>query len=139
LQLGGFAIQRGARPGHAKALVELAWVERQMGIPEWAQRAAAARPVLERLYERGFSGTSGDFAFPAYELARIAALHDDRDATRGYLRALPETGFARSWFLDRDPVFAAWRTDPEFLAIVQRLREHAAAERAKLADAELWP
>jgi TolB-like protein/Tfp pilus assembly protein PilF len=139
LQLGGFDIQRGAHPGHARVLVELAWVERQMGIPEWAQRAAAARPVLERLYERGFRGTSGDFAFPAYELARIAALHDDRDATRGYLRALPETGFARSWFLDRDPVFSAWRDDPAFQAIVQHLREHGAAERARLVDAELWP
>lgn len=117
LQLRGFDAGHAVRSGHAKTLVELAWVERQLEIPEWTQRASAAQSVLEPLFARGVAGLGLDSTYPGLELARIAALHDDRDAALAYLQSTTEAGFATPWFLDRDPVFAAWRADPAFQAI----------------------
>jgi hypothetical protein len=59
--------------------------------------------------------------------------------TLAHLRSAVETGFAAHWFLERDPMFAHWREDPELNAIVHQLRQHAAAEWAKLAGREVMP
>ena len=139
LQLGGYDATRGARVNHVDALVELAWVERQLEFADWADRGAAARPMLASLLSQGAGGNHAGHDPPGYGLARLAALSGDRATTLAHLRRVAEQSFPRHWFLERDPVFAAWRDDPEFQAIVQGIREHAAGERARLAGMEIFP
>ncbi len=43
------------------------------------------------------------------------------------------------WVLTIDPVFAAWRDDPDVLALIEEMRDHTAAERLKHNGKEiLW-
>lgn len=139
LQLDRFDAVRGARLRHVGALLELAWVEQRLEIPDWPDRLASARPVLEQLYRQGAGGGSMEIIFPPYQMARMAALQDDRDAALRYLNELLDQGFVQHWFLDRDPVFARWRNDAEFRVIVNDILEHAAGERNKLAGMEALP
>lgn len=139
LQLGGFNAVHGPRVEHLTTLVELAWVEQQLGIQDWADRAAITRPMLEALRGQAVAGSGTFRSNPDEQLARIAALNGDRDAALAHLQGLPEAGYLKHWFLDRDPVFAGWRDDPEFRMIVDRMLEHATAEHAKLAGMDLLP
>jgi TolB-like protein/Tfp pilus assembly protein PilF len=139
LQLDGYAPAQGARASHAETLLHLAWVEQRMEMPDWEQRLDEALPPLQALRDQGAGSEPTGFLYPAYGLARLAALRNDRAGALGYLLELEGGGFGRHWFLERDPVFAAWRDDTEFQAFVHRLKQHAAAERAKLAGMEVLP
>jgi TolB-like protein/Tfp pilus assembly protein PilF len=139
LQLEGYRAVHFVRMGHAAALVELAWVEQQMGMPDWADRLSDARRVLEPVYAMGMVNGLSDAAGPPYELARVAAIQADRDLALEFLRVPMNGALISGWFLDRDPVFAAWRDDPEFRALVSDIEARVAAERAKLAGMEVIP
>jgi TolB-like protein/Tfp pilus assembly protein PilF/preprotein translocase subunit Sec61beta len=139
LQLAGYDAVRGARMGHADALLELAWVERNMGLPDWDERLQVAEPVLEALRPYGPGLSQQDYFLLGYGLARVAALRDDRAGALAHLQSLAGLSLTRRWFLERDPVFARWRDDPEFLAVVEQMTAHAEAERAKLAGMEMFP
>ena len=139
LQLGGYDAAQGARVSHVSTLLHLAWVEQQMEMPDWKQRIDNALPQLQALHAQGTGSAQVGVEYPAYDLARVAALRGDRAGALGYLLELEDLNFARHWFLERDPVFALWREDPEFQSVVYRIKQHAAAERAKLAGMEVLP
>jgi len=139
LQLGGYDRAQGARTSHVSILLRLAWVEQQMEMPDWEQRVDNVLPVLQVLQDHGTGSNQVGVEFPAYDLARVAALRSDRDEVLRYLLELEDLNFAAHWFLEREPVFAPWRDDPEFQSFVNRIKQHAAAERAKLAGQEVLP
>ncbi|NGX15847.1 tetratricopeptide repeat protein [Wenzhouxiangella sp. XN24] len=139
LQLGGYDRTRGARVSHVSVLLHLAWVEQRMEMPDWAQRVDDALPVLEAMHSQGTASAQLGVEYPAYGLAQVAALRNDRAAALQYLLELEDFDFARHWFLERELMFAPWRDDPEFRAVVSRIEQHTAAERAKLAGMEVLP
>lgn len=117
------------------ALIELARVEKQLGEDSWRGYAEAARAFLLR-----FTGLGGVYAAREnahYLLAQIAALNADRGEALTQMRSAIDTGFFQHWFLDNDPLFAAWRDDAEFVALVNGMRTRAAAEREKLKGMEI--
>ena len=139
LQLAGYDRTQGARVSHVPILLRLAWVEQRMEMPDWAQRVDDALPVLEVMHSQGTGSAQVGVEYPAYDLARVAALRNDRAGALQYLLELEVFHFARHWFLERELMFAPWRDDPEFQAVVSRIQQHAAAERAKLAGMEVLP
>lgn len=139
LQLDGYDRAKGARPSHAEPLLHLAWVEQRMEMPDWEKRLDEALPPLQALRDQGAGTDATGHLYTVYGLARVAALRNDRVVALDYLLELEGSGFAQHWFLERDPVFAPWRDDPEFQSFVSRLKQHAAAERAKLAGMEVLP
>ena len=138
LQLGDYDRRQGARVSHVPILLHLAWVEQRMEMPDWAQRVDDALPVLEAMHSHG-TGTQVGVEYPAYDLARVAALRNDRAGALQYLLELEDLNFAQHWFLERELMFAPWRDDPEFRAVASRIKQRAAAERAKLAGMEVLP
>jgi TolB-like protein/Tfp pilus assembly protein PilF len=138
LRMLGYDAAQGATISHVPGLTWLAAVEKGHGLESWREHARAARAVVGRGRSQGLTVVGAHEILEHY-LARLAGLEGDREAALAHLRAAVETGFAAHWFLDRDPMFAPWREDPEFNAIVHRLRRHAAAERAKLAGREVMP
>jgi hypothetical protein len=74
-----------------------------------------------------------------YLLARLEAIEGNRESSLSALRTAWQGSFIDHRFLDRDPVFAAWRNDPEFRGLVAEMREHMAAEREKLVGQEVMP
>lgn len=139
LKLKGYQPEHGAVLKQLGILIELAWVEQQSGLPDWADRAGAARGMLEGLRAAEVLNLFGIGMRIDYGRARVAAIEKDRAAALDHLRAVVKQGFSEHWFLDRDPVFAAWRDDPEFRAIVDGMLAHAASERARLEGSEDRP
>ncbi len=139
LQLKGYQDLRGAELGQLDVLIELAWVEQQMSLSSWSNHAASSRRLLRQLRAAGVISIFGFGLRTDYGLARVAAMEQDRPAALAHLRAAVDQGFSEYWFLDRDPVFAAWHDDAEFRAIVAGMLEHAASERATLAGREILP
>jgi TolB-like protein/Tfp pilus assembly protein PilF len=138
LRMLGYDAAQGATISHAPGLTWLAAVEKGQGLESWREHARAARAVLERGRSQGLT-VVGAHVILEHGLARLAGLEGDREAALAHLRSAVETGFAAHWFLDRDPMFAPWREDPEFRAIVRQLRRHAAAERAALVGRDIMP
>ncbi len=126
---------RGVETAMIPLLIELARVEKQLGEASWRGYADSAQAFLLRLTDLGGVIVSQENAL--HLMAQVAALNADRDEALARLRAAIDNGFLRHWFLDNDPLFEAWRDDPEFVALVTRLRTHAAAERAKLKGVEI--
>ncbi len=118
-------------------LIDLAWVERELDIDGWQERLAPVRATLEKYQAFGINDLN-HFDAAYYHRARLEALMGRREAALAALRdgspirVPPE-------FLQHDPVFAAWRDDPDFLALVADKRAHAAAERVKLEGVSLLP
>jgi len=139
LQLASYDAVQGARLIHMGALLELAWVERQLGMEGWQERAASVEKVIVDLRAQGGTYINWGGTTVSYDAARLAAIRDDRDTALRELRITEANRWLSPWFLQHDALFAAWREDPEFLALVAAAEEHAAAERAKLAGAEIWP
>ena len=137
LQLGGYDRSQDARVSHVPILLDLAWVEQQMEMPDWQQHVDNALPALQAMHEQGVGNVLS--LYPAYHLARVAALRNDRVEALRYLSELEDFSFADHWFLEREPMFAPWRDNPEFQALVNGIRQHAATERAKLAGMEVLP
>jgi TolB-like protein/Tfp pilus assembly protein PilF len=137
LRKEGYDGQDMVIPEHIGRLITLSFTERQQDLPDWQQRLAAARESVDGALGQGVQSTA--FGNNGYWLARIAAVQGDRDAALAHLHTSVRTGLVTHWFLDRDPVFAAWRDDPEFREIVAGMLAHAARERASLAGMEILP
>lgn len=137
LRMSGYDPQAPALLQHVRKLTELARIERALDLPDWRDRLQAARPVLERLIQRGGieSNTEGHHA----RLARIAAVEQDREATLAHFRAAVDTGFRAAWVIDSDPFFSAWREDPEFVALAAEIRRLNDIERGLVAEMNLQP
>jgi len=132
LRLGGY--REGASPSQQNiaALLLLAWLEKRDGEPGWQARAREADAYLQRVTSEGGAliGTTSSVAF---ESARSAALAGEREQSLELLRgSVADSGFRHHWFLQRDPLFAQWRDDPEFRALVEQMRSLAAAERERV-------
>lgn len=139
LQLDGYDATQGARLSHLETLTELAWVEQQLGLDDWESRGAVVDTLVADLRRQGASSIDESGSTPDYSMARLAAIRGDRDAALAGLHAAWESHLLAPWFLVTDPVFAPWQEDPDFVALVDQMRDHAAAERAKLAGLEVWP
>ena len=83
---------------------------------------------IRRMIDDGI-GTSGVI----YSLAGIEAERGNRQESMLALRRAIDAGWSKAWFLERDPMFSDFREDDEFIALLDRLKERLAAERAKLA------
>jgi TolB-like protein/Tfp pilus assembly protein PilF len=138
LRIGGYRAGGTVLASHSAALVELGWVEQQLGLSESPQRLALARPMLEQMLAGGTNFATNEIN-NAYLLARLEAIEGRREGSLGALRTAWRGSFIDHRFLDRDPVFAAWRDDPEFRALVEDMRRHLTAEREKLAGQERMP
>ena len=139
LQLGSYDAVQGPRLTHMSALLELAWVEKQLGMEGWDERAAAVQGLISDLRAQGGDYVNWGGLTTSYGAARLAAIRGERDATLLELRFAQEKHWLSRWFLERDPVFAAWREDPAFIALVDAVEAHAASERARLAGIEVQP
>lgn len=118
-------------------LIDLAWAERELGLDDWQARLTPVGATLEKYRAFGIKDIN-NFDAAGYHRARLEALMGRREAA---LAALRDSSSSRvpPEFLQHDPVFAAWRDDPDFLAFVADKRAHAAAERAKLEGVSLLP
>ncbi|HEX5756585.1 MAG TPA: hypothetical protein VFY12_09565 [Arenimonas sp.] len=119
------------------ALIDLAWVERELGLDDWQARLTPVHTTLAKYQESGISDLN-QFDAADYNRARLEALMGRREAALAALRDSSQSRVSPE-FLKHDPVFAAWRDDPDFLKFVADMRAHAAAERAKLEGVALLP
>jgi TolB-like protein/Tfp pilus assembly protein PilF len=118
-------------------LIDLAWVERELDIDGWQARLAPVRATLTKYQAFGINDLNlYDAAY--YHRARLEALMGDREAALAALHDGAPSRFSPE-FLQNDAVFAVWRDDPDFLALVADKRAHAVAERAKLEGVSLLP
>ncbi|HRP34894.1 MAG TPA: tetratricopeptide repeat protein [Gammaproteobacteria bacterium] len=122
----------------AQALVELGWVEQQLGLADWQQALADARQPLERLPIAGGGHIQGDFN-QLYFLVSLHVLSGDEAAALDVLRGMAESGFVEHWLIEQEPVFAGWRDTDAVQALLQQMRDTVAAERARLAGMEILP
>ncbi len=118
-------------------LIDLAWVERELGLDGWQERLTPVRTTLEKYQAFGIDDLNLHDA-ANYNRARLEALMGHREAALAALRDASPSRVPPE-FLQHDPVFAAWQNDPEFLALVADKRAHAAAERAQLEGVSLLP
>ena len=138
LRLSGFREGQPVTVLIYKSLIGLAWLEKQDGVTGWQSRADAAEAFLRHALDQNMVIT-GVHDHVRFQLARIHALHGDREQTLDQLQQAVEEGFGQHWFLENDPFFEAWRNDPEFMAVVTGMREHAAQERAQMSPEVLSP
>ena len=132
LRLRGYDPTRPAHASQIPSLIELAWVERELGLATWHASLQAADTCLKAIAAQdGIRIDILDYA--AHMQARVHALRGERGPALSQMRRAIAQGYARHWFLANDPVFAKWRTDPEFTALVAGMNSRAAAEKAKLA------
>ncbi|MCB1553530.1 MAG: tetratricopeptide repeat protein [Xanthomonadales bacterium] len=117
-------------------LIDLAWAERELGLDGWQERLTSVHSTLDKYQAFGVVELNL-FDEADYNRARLEALMGRRDAALETLRGGSQRVFPE--FLQHDPIFAAWRDDPDFLALVADMRVHAAAERAKLGGGSLLP
>lgn len=139
LQLSSYDAVQGARLIHMGALLELAWVERQLGLEGWGERAASVEKLIAELRAQGGAYINWGATTLAYDAARVAAIRGDRDTALLELQIAEANRWLPPWFLEHDAVFAAWREDREFIALVAAVQEHSASERARLAGLEVRP
>ncbi len=131
LRLRGYDAGRAPITTHVSPLIELARVERELGLASWQATLQAADTSLKAVASQD-AVRLNVFEFLAYEQARVHALRGEREQALAQLRRAIAQGYARHWFLANDPVFAKWRADPEFTALVAGMNARAAAEKAKL-------
>ena len=132
LRLSGYDAGKPPLAIHIPALIELARVERELGQATWQATLQVADAGLKMVSAQE-SVRLNVFEFVAYGQARVHALRGEREQALVQLRRAVAQGYARHWFLANDPVFAPWRTDPEFTALVSDMDARAAVEKAKLA------
>ena len=68
-----------------------------------------------------------------YVRASIFAVRGNSQNALESLQQATDAGWIRPWFLERDPIFAAYHEEPEFQSILSRMRTHLVAERRELA------
>ncbi len=128
----------GVPLSQAQALVELGWVEQQLGLAGWQQALADARQPLEKLVVTGGGHIQGDFN-QLYFLVMLHVLSGDEAAALEVLRGMTESGFVEHWLIEQEPVLEDWRDAEAVQALLQQMRDTVAAERAKLAGMEILP
>jgi TolB-like protein len=128
----------GAALSQAQALVELAWVEQQLGLSDWRRPLEDARTPLEQLLATGGGNVQGDFN-QLYFLVALNLLNGDEAAALDVLRGMVDKGFLEYWLIEQEAVFAAWRETDAVQTLVRRMRDTVAAERVKLAAMEILP
>ncbi len=132
LRLGGYRAGQPPSQQNIPALLLLAWLEKREGEPGWQDRARAADTFLQRVIREG-GVLIGVTSSNGLESARSAALAGERERSLALLRSsVEEFGFRQHWYLDRDPLFAQWRDDPEFRALTEQMRGLAGAERERI-------
>ena len=136
LRLNGYDAGKPALVIHIPALIELARVEHELQQTTWQATLEAAEAGLKAVSAQEAIRINS-LEYIAYEQARVHALRGEREQALTLIRRAVAQGFARHWFLANDPVFAQWKTDPEFIALVAGMNAHAAAEKAKLAGKEI--
>jgi len=72
------------------------------------------------------------FAGAHYVRASMHAVQANKPAALESLRLAVDNGWSKLWFLERDPIFAAYRGDPGFEAIVDEISAHLASQRKDL-------
>ena len=111
-------------------LIGLLWTEQQLGLDDVAPRIAEVEAFVAKLSEvKNLNSGNGNFQF---RLALLSAIRGDREQLLGHLNKAVASAYVRFWSLQREKIFAPWRDDPEFIAIVEQLRAHGARERDKL-------
>jgi TolB-like protein/predicted Zn-dependent protease len=128
----------GAALPQAQALVELGWVERQLGLSGWHEALEDARAPLERLLATGGGNMHGDFN-QLYFLVRLNLINGDDDAALKVLSGMVSKGFLEHWLIEQEPVFGAWRETDAVQSLLRQMRDTVATERAKLAGMEIFP
>ena len=131
LRLRGYDSGRAPLATQVSTLIELARVERELGLSSWQATLQAADTSLKAVASQD-AVRLNVYEFLAYEQARVHALRGEREQALAQLRRAIAQGYVRHWFLANDPVFAKWRTDPEFTALVAGMNARASAEKAKL-------
>ena len=89
------------------------------------------RPVLAPKPSLGSTKCAG---LPGADYIR-ASMHALRGNDRDVLASLQlaiESGWSKLWFVERDPIFAGYRGDPNFESIVELLKAKLGAERQEL-------
>jgi TolB-like protein len=132
LEDGGVALSE------AQALVELGWVEQQLGLADWQQALADGRQPLERLLVTGGGHIQGDFN-QLHFLVTLHVISGDEAAALEVLRGMVEKGFVEHWLFEQEPMFADWRDIEAVQTLVQQMRDTVAAERAELDGMEILP
>ena len=136
LRLNGYDAGKPALVIHIPALIELARVEHELQQTTWQATLEAAEAGLKAVSAQEAIRINS-LEYIAYEQARVHALRGEREQALTLIRRAVAQGFARHWFLANDPVFAQWKTDPEFIAQVESMNAHAASEKAKLDGKEI--
>jgi TolB-like protein len=121
---GEWATSRSARTNHAFLLERLGESERAAGLYEEALRYA----------ERRIAG-GGDLPLRLFEIASIHAVRGDTEAAFEWLERSYAAGYRASRFLAQDPMFESLRGDRRFAALLERMVQAKARERAQV-DAE---
>jgi TolB-like protein/Tfp pilus assembly protein PilF len=135
LRLGGYRRGEATHFDNVAPLLRLAWIGRQEGSTDWAEHAEPAERLLQAIEAEG-AMIIDSFSTPL-ALAQLAAVRGDRDGALAELRRAEDRFILLPWFLDSDPLLAAYRTDPAFRAIVERQRAHAVGERERVIAAGL--
>jgi TolB-like protein len=136
LRLSGYREGEAIEAGSVQPLILMAWLEKRDGPAAPSPRLSAVEAHLERLNAEG--GLVANSLSSWIHAARAAAVAGDRERTLGHLRtAIDQQGYYRPWFLDRDPVYAPWRDDPEFKALAARMHSLARPEHARITEAGL--
>jgi TolB-like protein/Flp pilus assembly protein TadD len=122
LELQGYKENTPLTVDVARVLVRLLWAEQRLGMDGVLPRAAEVEAFFSK--------------YPNSETliarARLASIRGDKEAVLKHLSS--QTNFHRISFLElqQDVMFSAWRDEPEFIAIIKRLRDNAAKEKLKL-------
>jgi TolB-like protein len=109
----------------ADAITELATL-----LPEGEEKEtwlAKLRPWAADLLEQA----PDDFNSHLYQ-AYLAAIEGDRELMIFGLRKAFELGYRGRWFTEVDPIFKAWKNDPEFIALMLEWREDSAWMKQQL-------
>jgi tetratricopeptide (TPR) repeat protein len=101
-------------------------------------RTAEAGPLIARSYAHAEQLLRiGQEPWNAYyQFAALALLRGDRAGAIRWLRATHLAGMPGPVLIERDPLLADLRGDPEFTEIVRRLEWRAAEQRRRLEEAE---
>lgn len=118
-------------------LIDLAWAERELGLDGWQARLTPVQGTLAKYQTYGIVDLNL-FDAAVYHRARMEALMGRRDAALVALRDSSK-GKVSTESLQHDPIFAAFRDDPDFVTLLADMRAHAIAERAKLEGVDLLP
>ncbi|KAA9131343.1 hypothetical protein F3N42_08450 [Marinihelvus fidelis] len=126
LQKAGGRPDQPPRTGEVRSLSLLANIS-----PEGPERQALIDRV--RLGIDHFLANFSDMPFSHVHAARLAALTGDRPGLFAALDRAIELGETGATWTETDPIFAAWRDEPQFREVLARMRQNAARQRDSLA------